>query len=762
MPQPVHRREFTLKNAHLTLDFWGSHSSTDPSRLYLVVHHPEIGLAFALHCFEVGPFDQGYGEKRGDGGVVFRYTARLDGDELACTTTFEPRPGGRISMDVEVDGPLERLKGIRFIDGCMQHWNSPAFGRRGALSEFVERCFVYTMRGPTGLLETARGKHKTPLDSQWNNPGCTQWYPNLDVMHPGDIWAFGTCGDRPVHNLIGATSRDGRWLTAMGGRYNLNIGQGWHDCLHTVAHTRWYVDEDIGKIQQKGMLYAMPNDKEKLLTAFLEDFPVDTGPARSIPADQEGLRAPRQGVRTGAYLEVDIRGRTLWIGPAQTGAPMLECSFEAAGSGTKTETVEWERMYWGTHVRRGEGWRMWAHPRGNALDICVSLAEAQWKELAHTTVSIQGKDWSRVQTPGSVPATVLCSRDGRWTAAFFWERPEKGDASRGVPRISEPGGKSLCVRGRLILYEGSPEELAEQWRWASADWAHATPYRMPATDEPVVRPGQMVSFAPGRQNGEQLTYGLTIEPPWRDAGTLHVNFPEHLEYDDEDPEGEYVGYSILRHYDAIAYPWKIPADARSAWYNVESPHLPGVEIEARFTANGPVAVWWMKITNGSSKALPRVKPLLCFQYAGLTRFPQHQDNFQHTYVLMNGEVICLADVETAEPAPRAMVAYAEGNSQHDCDRFARSRGGLVEHPIDSAVAAVTSLDGRRKIVIASDPPKSVLSNTAIPCLHADPFFGTLRPGASREVSGALLFTEEDIDAAMSTMVQREWVRGAGR
>jgi hypothetical protein len=145
----------------------------EESALRLLASRPEIGLAFKFHCFEAGPFHQGIAEKRDDGAVVFVY----ESGPLKCVTTFTAVTNGRVAMDLEVTGPLEELKKIRFIDGCLQHWQSPAFGRRGALAEFTERAFIYTMRGPVGLLDTPRGKQEGfPVDSPWNNPACTQWY----------------------------------------------------------------------------------------------------------------------------------------------------------------------------------------------------------------------------------------------------------------------------------------------------------------------------------------------------------------------------------------------------------------------------------------------------------------------------------------------------------------------------------------------------------------------------------------------------------
>jgi len=743
--------------SQVTLDFERVDTGKK-TQIKLIVSRPEFGVAFKLHCFECGPFQEGTGEKRPDGSVVFSY----ESGGMTCATTFKPEPGGRVLMEIEADGPAEELKKIKFLDGCLQHWESPAFRRRGALSEFASRCFIYTMDGPKGFLEMPRGR-QSGFDpgSPWNNPACTQWYVGPDCCHPGDVWSFGTNGMRPVHGLIGAVSRDGKWLTAMGRRYNLSIGQGWHDCYHTGGHTRWYFDDKAGGIRQRTMIYVMPNDKKKLLAAFLKDFPPSKGLKERV-TDAQGLRTPRVGSRVGARLKVSARkGGTLAVKPAGRGAPELELSLEAAGGKVGT----WERKYWGTCVRKGDAWRMWAHPLGDAVELCVSVLAKDADAREGVSARISGAGWREAKAPDGVPAKVLRSEDGRWTAALFWERSAEGDPLRGALALQEPESDTVSVRGRLRVYRGDPDELMGQWQWAEADWRNAVPYRMPAVEgAPAPRPSGVVTFRPNAEKGERLTYGLTIVPPWTDGGTLHTNFPEHLEYDDpEFREGEYTGYSILRHHDKIDPPWKISSDGLTASYEVESPHLKGVKVEVLVASGGPQAVMWMKITNNSDRVLPRIKPLLCFQYKRLAGFPQSlDDNFKYTYVVMGGKLTRLADIRTQKPDPQAMAAYVKGVKQHDCDKFARGRGGLVTQPMDAAVTAVTSKDGSRKVVVAFTPPKSMLSNAFIPCFHADPVFGSLKPGRSAEASGVIYFTEEDLEPLVKMLVEKEWHRGAGR
>jgi hypothetical protein len=76
---------------------------------------------------------------------------------------------------------------------------------------------------------------------------------------------------------------------------------------------------------------------------------------------------------------------------------------------------------------------------------------------------------------------------------------------------------------------------------------------------------------------------------------------------------------------------------------------------------------------------------------------------------------------------------------------------LIGRDIDRALIAVTAKNGKRKALLAFTPGKSILSNAFIPCVHADPYFGTIKPGESREVEGLLVFTEAPIEEAVRTL-----------
>ena len=154
--------------------------------------------------------------------------------------------------------------------------------------------------------------------------------------------------------------------------------------------------------------------------------------------------------------------------------------------------------------------------------------------------------------------------------------------------------------------------------------------------------------------------------------------------------------------------------------------------------------------------MERIKPLLCFWYAKLAGFPSKlSDNFENTYVIRAGQLLTLRRIPTANPQATAKVAYVRGCSLHDCDQFALRRGGLIEGDVDKALIAVTDKVGARKIVIAFTPGKSILSNTVIPCAHADPYLGTLAPGESAEATGVVVFAETSLDQVVASLKQDE-------
>ncbi len=243
-------------------------------------------------------------------------------------------------------------------------------------------------------------------------------------------------------------------------------------------------------------------------------------------------------------------------------------------------------------------------------------------------------------------------------------------------------------------------------------------------------------------------YGLVVIPPWEDGGKLLINLPEHLSV-----WPEYMG--ILHHNDeAPRGHWQVSEDGKTATLDVESSLTANVFVKGTATAGTDRVAFVMRIENKTEQPLPGITPLYCFQYRRLTGFPQWIGNLKHTFVLVDGKAVALADIPTEKADANVKGAYVRGCPQHDFDRFPRSRGGFIEdRELDAAIIAVEALEGARKIVIAWTPGKSMLSNASIPCAHGDPYYGPIPPGEAREAKGIVWFTEKPVEEAMKGLLK---------
>lgn len=465
----------------------------------LLVSHPETGLVCEHWCYETGPFGKYRGDvpleqsgvRNADGSVVMVHTRPWRERTVKSTTTFRTGREGRVVMDVDVEGAQPPVP-VYYVGPCTQCWHSEAFMRRGGLIEFAGRCFFYTMRGPVSMMDTARVKMKdVAADAPDNNPPCTQWYMPLDRPHLGNIWGFGTSGDRVTHNLMGVTSADGKWLCAIGCKHNIKIAQGWHDCIHHLPDMTQYLDVTTGRFSHRSMIYVMRNDPKRLLELFREDFPWER--------DEAGPR-----IKAG-------KGGTLEVKSVATEAPGLELRLETVEAGAAAAKSEgsgsWEETYWGTLIRKGKGQRTWVHPvggrvrqrvvfegsthpdkdkprpAGESVEVCVSLDGKKWKsETARVKAQVSGKEWRVERAPEGVPAQVLKSADGKWLAAIYWERSDAGNPALGVPVRPEEGKETISVRGRVLVTKSDPDELVRHWQWAAQDWKNAGLFHMPVED----------------------------------------------------------------------------------------------------------------------------------------------------------------------------------------------------------------------------------------------------------------------------------------
>lgn len=246
---------------------------------------------------------------------------------------------------------------------------------------------------------------------------------------------------------------------------------------------------------------------------------------------------------------------------------------------------------------------------------------------------------------------------------------------------------------------------------------------------------------------QRRAYGLSVIPPWPNGGELFINLPEHLEY----MPGT---RGIARHHDPRQNVWRISPDGSEASYAVESLTEPGVFFGFTARAAGGRARFEMSITNRTTKTLQSIRPLLCFQYHRLRGFPAaNSDNFAHTFVLVGGEPVAVASLPVQRPKAYARMAQVGGcPDRHNW--WAEEMGGFVEQPLDRALTVLTAAEDDRKVLAVWKPGKNLLTNAAIPCIHADPCFGDLSPGEARTVHGELLFTTAPLSEAIAQVTSQ--------
>ena len=243
---------------------------------------------------------------------------------------------------------------------------------------------------------------------------------------------------------------------------------------------------------------------------------------------------------------------------------------------------------------------------------------------------------------------------------------------------------------------------------------------------------------------KRMAYGINITPPWANGGYFFINLPEHLWYM-PDTKG------IARHHDKRKNVWKVSANGKEAGYTAESITEPGVFLDLKARADSDRVHFEMTIRNNSDAFLKSIGPLFCFQYHHLKGFPKaRSDNFAHTFILLDGQPVALKDIVVDTPEAVARMAQV-GACKDEHNWWAEKMGGMIGQRIDVALTALTASSDDRKVLVTWTPGKSILSNTVIPCIHADPCIGDLGKGESRTINGILMFTRQPLSVAIKAI-----------
>jgi len=189
----------------------------------------------------------------------------------------EPLPDG-VDIKVNVKGTeAGDVQKVRNLNPCCQLERSASFKSTGNyVDDFVARCFIYLDKGMTYLSDTKRIPGTIEDKSDKANdpkPWIQEYYPTWR-RHPGQIQGQrGYSTDRPVYPVIGAVSRDRKYLVAVAWPETMRLGQVWHHCIHPRPIIGESYDNTKGEINTHGKIYLMANDGEQLLAKFKKDFP---------------------------------------------------------------------------------------------------------------------------------------------------------------------------------------------------------------------------------------------------------------------------------------------------------------------------------------------------------------------------------------------------------------------------------------------------------------------------------------------------------
>jgi dienelactone hydrolase len=185
---------------------------------------------------------------------------------------------------VTYTGWIEKVKNVKdplpddvlIPNICWQLKRAPAFtSEPDPYPEFIKRCFIITEKGQTFLDNTDR--QKIPVrskDEKVNNPPWVQNYIRNDQSLPDynpNSWA-GYSHTKFTQSIIGAVSKDKKYLVAIANNGSTTMCQAWHDCVHN--NPLWLpqnarIDKQIWQVK----IYVMQNDIKALIKKVENDFP---------------------------------------------------------------------------------------------------------------------------------------------------------------------------------------------------------------------------------------------------------------------------------------------------------------------------------------------------------------------------------------------------------------------------------------------------------------------------------------------------------
>ncbi len=229
-------------------------------------------------CYES---EMGFVSARALDGGKLELRHRIRNVPALLVTVVTPEPGAvefvaRAEVDKSKDPAAKLPETLPAPNMCWQLRKAPDFAStRQPYPEFVKRCFIFTCKGRAFLDQTVR--RKIPVRSSedpYNNPPWVQMYVGTWQKVPQvgtNAWADYS-PDRYTTPIIGAVSRDGKYLAAIGNDSAWTMAQAWHDCMHN--NPAWQPAAGPPETRTWRLkIFVMQNDPDALLKRVLKDFP---------------------------------------------------------------------------------------------------------------------------------------------------------------------------------------------------------------------------------------------------------------------------------------------------------------------------------------------------------------------------------------------------------------------------------------------------------------------------------------------------------
>lgn len=214
-----------------------------------------------------------------DGGRLELRHRDHNNPDVIYVTMITPRPGSveflaRPELASGAKGPLP--DSLQAPNLCWQLKRAANFASAPEpYPDFVKRCFIFTEKGRTYLGDTDRKLIPCrPATDKENNPPWVQMYVGTWQQAPkttATSWADYSA-DKYVSTIIGAVSRDDKYLAAIVSDTSQAMCQAWHDCMHNNASWAPASAEPQERVWRV-VIYAMENDPAALVQRALSDFP---------------------------------------------------------------------------------------------------------------------------------------------------------------------------------------------------------------------------------------------------------------------------------------------------------------------------------------------------------------------------------------------------------------------------------------------------------------------------------------------------------